>query len=166
MASYKDNFNVKSPPRFDCLNFPIWKIKMKVFLKSLGRDVSLSIEKEFKESDYVINPWPENIFKAFEASAKATYALMWALNDDDLSRVINCESVFEIYTREPLKLRERRLTYSHQYMRVSKCMRMHLEMICLLVLVKLLIVSFFRWTNLQWSQDAEDHSITFQIIRS
>ena len=49
---------------------------MNVFLKSLGKNVFLSIEKEYKESNYVTDPWPENISKAFEANAKATYALM------------------------------------------------------------------------------------------
>jgi len=43
MASHGDNFNVKS-----LLGL---KVKMKVFLKSLERDVSLVIENEFKESD-------------------------------------------------------------------------------------------------------------------
>jgi len=76
MVSHGDNFNVRCLPWFDSLNFLIWKIKIKVFLKSLDRNVFLSIEKEYKESNYVTDPWPENISKAFEANAKATYALM------------------------------------------------------------------------------------------
>jgi len=43
------------------------------------------------------DPWPENVSKVFEANAKATYTLMQALDDDDFSRVINCESTFEIW---------------------------------------------------------------------
>ena len=31
--------------------------------------------------------------KDYEANAKAQYSLIQALNDDDLSRVINCKSV-------------------------------------------------------------------------
>ena len=66
------------------------------FFKSLRRDVFLAIEKEFKEYEYKTELWPENIAKAFEANAKATYALMQFLNDDNLSRVNNCESAYEI----------------------------------------------------------------------
>ena len=66
---------------------------MRVFLKSLEREVSLAIEKEFKESDHRTDHWPKHVSKTFEANAKATYALMQPLNDDDLSSVINCEFV-------------------------------------------------------------------------
>ena len=39
---------------------------------------------------------PTNVSKAFKTNAKATYALMQALNNDDLFRVINYESVFTL----------------------------------------------------------------------
>ena len=48
MASV-DFSSIKSPPKFDGLNFPIWKIKMNLFLKSLGVRVAKSITKEFIE---------------------------------------------------------------------------------------------------------------------
>ena len=35
--------------------------------------------------------------KDYEANAKAQYALTQALNDDDLSHVINCKSAFEAW---------------------------------------------------------------------
>jgi len=44
----------------------------------------------------VIDPWPENVSKAFEANAKATFALFVPLSDDELSRIINCKFAFEI----------------------------------------------------------------------
>ena len=66
-------------------------------MKSLGGDASIAIEKEFKEANHRTDPWPENISKAFDANAKPIYALLQALNDDDLFKVINCESVFEIW---------------------------------------------------------------------
>ena len=78
-------------------DFPIWKIKIRGFVKSLGRDVSFAIEKEFKEFDHRIDPWPKNVAKVFEENARATYTLMKVLSDDDLSRVINCEPTFEIW---------------------------------------------------------------------
>ena len=48
MASH-DFSSVKSPPKFDVLNFPIWKIKMNIFLKSLGVRVAKAITKKFIE---------------------------------------------------------------------------------------------------------------------
>jgi len=35
--------------------------------------------------------------KDYEANAKAQYALTQVLNDDDLSRVINCKSAYEVW---------------------------------------------------------------------
>jgi hypothetical protein len=88
-----ESFNIKVPPKFTGINFPIWKIKMSVFLKSLGRDIHLAIENEFKEP----KEFDDAALKAYEANAKATYALMQALNDDDLSRIIYCKSAYEIW---------------------------------------------------------------------
>ena len=48
MASM-DFSSIKSPPKFDGLNFPIWKVKMNLFLKSLGVRVARAITKEFIE---------------------------------------------------------------------------------------------------------------------
>ena len=36
--------------------------------------------------------------KEFDANAKIYYALLQALNDDDISRVIHCKSAYEIWT--------------------------------------------------------------------
>ena len=93
MAHTHESFGVRVPPHFDGLNFPVWKIKMSVFLKSLGRDVFLSIGKEFIEP----KDWDENLNKVYDANTKATYALMQALNDDDLLRIINCVSAYDIW---------------------------------------------------------------------
>ena len=93
MAHSHNSFSVRVPPRFDGVNFPVWKIKMGVFLKSQSRDVFLAIGTNFVEPKV----WDDTYTKAFEANAKATYALMQALNDDDLSRIINCVSAFDIW---------------------------------------------------------------------
>ena len=94
MASH-DFSSIKFPPKFDGLNFPIWKVKMNVFLKSLGVKVAKAITKEFIESHGDEDTWSEESTKDYEANAKAQYALTQALNDDDLSRVINCKSACE-----------------------------------------------------------------------
>ena len=46
MASH-DFSSIKSPPKFDGLNLPTWKVKIPLFLKSLGDRVAKAITKEF-----------------------------------------------------------------------------------------------------------------------
>jgi len=74
----------------------------------------------------VTNPWSENVSKAFEVNTKATYALMQALNNDDLSRVIRCEFGFKIWNnwlphlKEPLKLRDLEINLLTSQYEISK----------------------------------------------
>ena len=96
MASL-DFSSIKSPPKFDGLNFPIWKVKMNLFLKSLGVRVARSITKEFIEPLTDESSWSEDTSKDYEANARAQYALTQALNEDDLARIINCKSAFEVW---------------------------------------------------------------------
>ena len=93
MASH-DFSSIKSPPKFDGLNFPIWNVKMNLFLKSLGIRVAKAITKEFVEPHGDEDTWSEATAKSCEANTKAQYELTQALNDDDLSRVINCKSTY------------------------------------------------------------------------
>ena len=39
--------SIKTPPKFDGLNFPIWKVKMTVFSQSLGSQVAKAVTKQF-----------------------------------------------------------------------------------------------------------------------
>ena len=95
MASH--NFSsTKSPLKFDRLNFPSWKVKMNLFLKSLGVRVAKVITKEFVEPHGDEDTWSEATTKDYEANAKAQYALTQALNDGDLLCVINCKSAYEV----------------------------------------------------------------------
>jgi len=95
MASY-DFSSMKSLPKFDGWNFPIWKVKMNIFLKSLGLRVAKAITKEFIEPHGDEDTWSEATAKDYEANTKTQYALTRALNDD-FSRVINCKSAYEVW---------------------------------------------------------------------
>ena len=68
-----------SPPMFDILNIPIWKVKMSLYLKALGIHVYFATTND----SYCLNG------KNFEANAKALNALKSALY---LSRVSNVDS--------------------------------------------------------------------------
>ena len=73
MASH-DFSSIKSSPKFDGLNFPIWRSKW-LFLKSLGVRVAKTITKEFVEPHGDEDTWSEATAKDYEANAKEQYAL-------------------------------------------------------------------------------------------
>ena len=68
---------------------------MTVFLQTLGSRVAKAVTKPCSvpigDEDY----WSDNATKEFNANAKAHYALLQALNDDDIARVIYCKSAYE-----------------------------------------------------------------------
>jgi len=70
---------------------------MTLFFKSLGVRVEKAITKDFIEPQGDKDIWPDATAKDYKANAKAQYALTQALNDDDLSRVINCKSTYEVW---------------------------------------------------------------------
>ena len=89
---------IKTPPNFDGLNFPIWKVKITVFLQSLGSRVAKAVSKPFSAPLGDEDTWSDIATKEFDANARVHYALLQALNDDDISRVIHCKSAHEIWT--------------------------------------------------------------------
>jgi len=74
LASH-DFSNIKSPPKFDGLNYPILKVKMNLFLKFLGVRVVKAITKEFVEPHGDKDTWSKATAKNYEANTKAQYAL-------------------------------------------------------------------------------------------
>jgi len=89
---------IKTPPKFDGLNFLIWKVKMTVFLQSLGNQVAKAVTKPFSVPSGDEDTWSDIATKEFDANAKAYYALLQALNDDDIARVIHCKFTYEIWS--------------------------------------------------------------------
>jgi len=56
------------------------------------------VTKPFSVPDGDEDTWSEIATKEFDANAKAYYALLHALNDDDISRVIHCKFTHEIWS--------------------------------------------------------------------
>jgi len=83
----------KTPFKFDGLNFLRWKVKMTVFLQSLRSRVAKAVTKPFSVPTGDKNTWSD-----ITANAKAHYALLQALNDDDITRFIHCKSAYEIWS--------------------------------------------------------------------
>ena len=91
------NRTITCTPKFDGLYFLIWKIKMTIFLQSLGSRVLKVITKPFVCSEGDEDTWSEITVKKFDVTAKAQYALLQALNDDDIFRVIHCTCAYCIW---------------------------------------------------------------------
>ena len=52
----------------------------------------ITVTNKFVEPNSDEDTWSDNTIKEYETNAKAPYALIQTLNDDDLSRVIYCTS--------------------------------------------------------------------------
>ena len=75
-----------APPMFDVSNVDIWKIRMSVYLKTLGMHVYLAASKK----SYLGN------IKHIEANAQALMALKNALSKNYLSMVSHYDSAFTV----------------------------------------------------------------------
>ena len=89
--------NIKTLPKFDGLNFPILKVRTNIFLQSLGSRVAKSLTKPYSAPVGEEDTWSNLTSKEFDANSKAQNALLLALNEDDLTRIIHCKYAFEIW---------------------------------------------------------------------
>ena len=127
--------SVRTPPKFDGLNFPIWKVRMNIFLQSLGSRVAKSFTMPYSELVGEEDTWSDLTSKEFDANSKAQNALLLALNKDDLTRVIHCKSAYEIWqhllvTYEGTsQVKRAKLISCFPNMNALKCKKMNLLMI-------------------------------------
>ena len=80
------------------LTFPYGRLRCPCFLQSLGSRVAKAVTKPFSAPHGDEDTWSDIVTKEFDANARAYYALLQALNDDDVARVIHCKSAYEIWT--------------------------------------------------------------------
>ena len=71
---------------------------MTVFLQSLGSRVAKAKTNPFRVPLGDENIWSDIATKEFNTNFRAYYALLQALNDVDIARVIHCKSTYEIWT--------------------------------------------------------------------
>ena len=122
--------DIKTPPKFDGFNFLIWKVKMTMFLQSVGSRVEKAVTKPFSIPVGDEDTWSDIATKEFDANAKARYALLQALNDDDIARVIQCKSAYEIWshlviTHEGIsQVKRAKIDSCVPNMKTSLCMKM------------------------------------------
>ena len=67
------------------------------FLQSLGSRIAKAISETFVCPEGDEDSCSEIIVKEYDVNCKAHHALSQALNSDDISRVINCTSLYHIW---------------------------------------------------------------------
>ena len=75
-----------TPPMYDTFNIDVWKVKMSMYLKTLGMHVYLATTKK----TYLGNN------KHIEANAQALEAFRRTLSKEYLSIISHCDSVFAV----------------------------------------------------------------------
>ena len=70
---------------------------MNIFLNFLGNRVAKVISKLFVYPESDEDSWFEITIKEYNANSKAYYALLQALNNNDISMVINCTCAHDIW---------------------------------------------------------------------
>ena len=78
--------NFMTPPMFDVSNIDMWRLKMSMYLKTLGMHVYLATIKK----SYLGNN------KHIEANAQSLEALRSTLNKEYLSMVSHCDFAFAV----------------------------------------------------------------------
>ena len=71
---------------------------MTVFLQSLGNRIAKAVTKPFSIPTGDKDTCSDIASKEFDSNTKAHNALLLALNEDDLVRVIHCKSAYEIWS--------------------------------------------------------------------
>ena len=89
--------SIRTPLKFDGLNFSIWKVRMTVFLQSLGSWVPKAVTKPYSEPTGDDDTWFDIAAKEYKANSKAQNVLFLALNVDDTTKVIHCKFAYEIW---------------------------------------------------------------------
>jgi len=65
---------------------------MTIFLQFLGSQVAKTVTKPFNVPDGDEDTWSKIVTKEFDTNAVAHYAMLQALKDDDITRVIHGKS--------------------------------------------------------------------------
>ena len=126
--------NNRTPPKFDGLNFSIWKVKMIIFLQSLGSWVAKAVTKLYSAPTGDDGTWSDIAAKEYEANSKAQNALFlaWMRMTLQGSFITNSPmrfgNTYWSLMREHHKSRELKLISCVFNMKISPCKIMTLLM--------------------------------------
>ena len=79
------------PPHFDKYNYAYWKVRMKVFLKSIDDRVQNSVEYGWEKPITPVNEWQTSQKEAATFNSKSMNAIFNAVSMEEFKRISNIE---------------------------------------------------------------------------
>ena len=102
---FGEGASINRPPLFCGLNYQFWKVRMKIFMKSLDKGIWDAIENgpfvpKFEKDGFVIekpwSQWTDSKSKKAKFDCIAKNIITSALNSDEFFRVSQCKSSKEM----------------------------------------------------------------------
>ena len=82
------------PPHFDENNYAYWKVRMKVFLKSIDERVWNSVEYRWEKPTAPVNEWQTSQKVAAVFNSKVMNAIFNAVSMEEFKRISNVEIAY------------------------------------------------------------------------
>ena len=87
----KHGHSLVIPPHFDGNNYAYWKVRMKVFLKSIDERVWNSVEYGWEKPTTSVSEWQTSQKEAIVFNSKAMNAIFNAISMEEFKRISNVE---------------------------------------------------------------------------
>ena len=82
------------PPHFNGNNYTYWKVRMKVFLKSIDERVWNSVEYGWEKPTTPISEWQTSQKEAAAFNSKVMNAIFNAVSMEEFKRIFNVKVVY------------------------------------------------------------------------
>ena len=103
---FAEGASINRPPLFCGDNYPFWKVRMKIFMESVHRNIWLATTTDYKiptkivdgkEVEKPFESWDQNEIRRAENDAKALNIIHSALNSDEFFRISACSTAKEAW---------------------------------------------------------------------
>ena len=100
------------PPHFDGNNYSYWKVRMKVFLKSIDERVWNSVEYGWEKPTTPVSEWQTSQKEATAFNSKAMNAIFNVVSMEEFKRVSNVRLLILLGISSKLCMKAQRLSKS------------------------------------------------------
>jgi hypothetical protein len=100
----QERLSLRKYPYFDGIDYAFWKIRMKVYLQSLGYDVWESVKNGYETPT---NPlFDIGAKKLGDNNAKSMNAILEGLSKSEFTKVMHCKSTKEMWDKLKTPMKE------------------------------------------------------------
>ena len=86
------------PPLFDSTNYAYWKVRMRVFLKSLDEKIWQAVDIGWTKPKEALADWDDAKIKAANFNNRALNALFSTVTNDEFNKISSTETAKEVWT--------------------------------------------------------------------